>query len=339
MSASGQTQRGGKGDFIMHKRLITAAALAGSLMFAHSGVSAKDYPSAPIKLVVPYVAGASTDALARLVGQSVADQLGEPVVVENRSGAGGTVAADHVKLQAPDGYTFMLSTDGILSVNPVIYKKIGYNSLKDFQPLSIAVNAPLVLAVRADSPYKTLQDLIDAAKASPGVLTFGSAGIGSSQHMAGELFKEIAHVDINHIPYRGGAPAMNDLLGGHISMMFVQSASAVKLAEAGKVRILGIGSPTRSPALPDVRTFDELGLKGYDADTWYGFSMPAGADKAVVAKLNSAIVKALKDNAATLEDQGYVVVASSPEQMRESIEKNIKKWGGLAKSAGIYQAQ
>lgn len=322
-----------------YKKIIGVAAFAASLMFMQAGAAAKDYPSAPIKLVVPYVAGASTDTLARLVGQSVSEQLGQPVVVENRSGAGGMIAADHVKAQAPDGYTFMLTTDGILSVNPVIYKKVAYDPLKDFQPLSIAVAAPLVLVVKADAPYKTLQDVIDAAKAKPGTLTFGSAGVGSSQHMAGELFKEKAGVDISHVPYRGGAPAMTDLLGGHISMMFVQSASAVDLAQAGKIRILGIGSPKRSPAIPDVATFAELGLKGYDADTWYGFSMPAGASAEVVDKLNGAIVKALKDNASKLEAQGYVVVGSSPQQMRDSIRSNIKKWGDLAKMAGIYQTQ
>ncbi|NYT36399.1 tripartite tricarboxylate transporter substrate binding protein [Allopusillimonas soli] len=323
----------------MCKKLIKAAAFAGSLMLMHFGAAAQGYPSAPITLVVPYVAGASTDALARLVGQSVSEQLGQPVVVENRSGAGGMIAADHVMQQPSDGYTFMLTTDGILSVNPVIYKKVAYDSLKDFQPLSIAVNAPLVLVVKSDSPFKSVEDVIKAAKSKPGTLTFGSAGVGTSQHMAGEMFNQKAAVDINHVPYRGGAPAMNDLLGGHIDMMFVQSASAVELAKAGKIRILGIGSPERSPALPEVPTFDELGLKGYDSDTWYGFDMPAGASEVVVSKLHAAIVKALKDEKSRLEAEGYVVVASTPQEMHDSIKRNIEKWGELAKLADIYKSK
>lgn len=323
----------------MYKNMLTALCLAAPLLVGHASMASSAYPSEPIKLVVPYVAGASTDSLARLVGKLVSDQLKQAVIVENRAGAGGTIAADHVKRQKPDGYTFMLTTDGILSVNPVLYKKISYDSQKDFGPLSIAVAAPLVLAVKIDSPFKTLQDVIDHAKANPNQLTFGSAGVGSSQHMAGELFGDIAGVDISHVPYKGGAPAMNDLLGGHISMMFVQTASAEDLAKAGKIRILGIGSLKRSPALPDVATFDELGLKDYDSDTWYGFNMPAGADPKVLSVLNAAIVKALKDSAKQLESQGYVVVASDPQQMADSVKNNIKKWGDLAKKAGIYQSQ
>lgn len=323
----------------MYKNMLKTLCLVAPLIVCHASMAASTYPSEPIKLVVPYVAGASTDSLARLVGKSVSDQVKQTVIVENRAGAGGAIAADHVKRQKPDGYTFMLTTDGILSVNPNLYKKIGYDSLKDFDPLSIAVAAPLVLAVKIDSPFKTLKDIIDYAKANPNQLTFGSAGVGSSQHMAGELFGDMAGVRITHVPYKGGAPAMNDLLGGHISMMFVQTASAEDLAKAGKVRILGIGSPKRSPALPNIATFDELGLKGYDSDTWYGFNMPAGADPKVISMLNAAIVKALKDNAKQLESQGYVVVAGDPQHMAESVKNNIKKWGDLAKKAGIYQSQ
>lgn len=320
--------------------LISRMLIASSACLAMVNANAADsFPSAPMKLVVPYAAGASTDTLARLVGQAVAEDLKQSVIVENRAGAGGTIAADHVKRQKPDGYTWMLTTDGILSVNPSIYKSLNYDSVKDFSPLSIAVAAPLVLAVTTDSPFKSMQDLIEHAKANPDKLSYGSAGVGSSQHMAGELMKEMSGVDITHVPYRGGAPAMADLLGGHIDMMFVQSASAKDLAEQGKLRLLGIGSPKRIAALPDVATFDEQGLKGYDSDTWYGFNMPAGADPTVLNKLNASIVKALQANRKVLEDQGYTVVASSPEEMRKSIEQNTVKWRDLAKTAGIYQMQ
>jgi tripartite-type tricarboxylate transporter receptor subunit TctC len=309
---------------------LASAAQAGA---------ADDYPTDPIKLIVPYVAGASTDTLARMVGQDVGAEFKKPVIVENRPGAGGTIAADYVKRQRPDGYTFGFTTDGIVAVNPAIYKKLNYDSLKDFTPLSIAVNAPIVLVVRADSTFKTAQDLIAYAKANPDKLSFGSAGLGSSQHMAGELLKSMAGVQILHVPYRGGEPAMTDLLGGQISMMFVQSASAKELAAVGKIRMLAIGSPHRNKQFPDVPTLDEVGLKGYNSDTWYGFNMPANADPKIVAMLNGAIVRSLKKRQAQLEGLGYDVVASSPEEQRKNIEQNLTKWADVAKKADIYRGQ
>jgi tripartite-type tricarboxylate transporter receptor subunit TctC len=233
----------------------------------------------------------------------------------------------------------MLTTDGILSVNPAIYKSVPYDSSKDFSPLSIAVAAPLVLVVKEDSQFKSLQDVIAYARAHPRELTFASAGVGTSQHIAGELLNDLAGVQTTHVPYKGGAPAMSDLLGGHVSMMFVQTASAADLAKAGKIRILGIGSPARSPMLPDVPTFAELGLKGYDSDTWYGFDMPAGADPKVVAVLHDAIVKSLEQNRKFLEGLGYTIVAGSPADMAANIKQNSKKWTDLAKKAGLYHQQ
>lgn len=299
---------------------------------------ASDYPSRTIKVVVPYAAGASTDALSRLVAREVMEDLGVPVVAENRAGAGGSIAADFVKRQPGDGYTFMLSTDGILATNPNIYKSLTYNSLEDFSPLTIAVGIPLVLVVNGNSPFKTVQDLLEYAKANPGKLSYGSSGIGSSQHIAGELMKQMAGVDIPHIPYRGGAPAMTDLLGGHHDMMHVQIASAQKLAEDGKIRILAIGSAERSKVLPAVPTFDESGLKGFVSDTWYGFSMPKTTDAGAQKKLSDAIIRALHKNNTYLESQGYTIIASSPEQMQENVVNNLKKWEAIAKSAGFYRA-
>jgi tripartite-type tricarboxylate transporter receptor subunit TctC len=322
----------------MFCKTLRSMLLIPAMLMAQPG-HAESYPAKPINLVVPYVAGASTDTLARLIGRSVGEQLKQAVIVENRAGAGGIIAADYVMREKPDGYTFMLTTDGILSVNPAIYKKVAYNSLKDFSSLSIAVAAPLVLVVQSDSPYNSLQDIIQDAKKRPRVLTYGSAGVGTSQHVAGELFKDMAGIELTHVPYKGGNPAMTDLLGGHISMMFVQTASAADLAKAGKIKILGIGSPKRSPMLPDVATFDELGLKGYDSDTWYGFNMPAGADAKTVAVLHDAIAVALKQNTPRLEALGYTIVASTPEAMTENIRVNSKKWEDLAKKANIYQLQ
>jgi tripartite-type tricarboxylate transporter receptor subunit TctC len=317
------------------KCLFGAACLASA---AQAG-AADAYPTDPIKLVVPYVAGASTDTLARMVAQDLGKEFKKPVIVENRPGAGGTIAADFLRRQPADGYTFGFTTDGIMSVNPAVYKKLNYDSLKDFTPLSIAVNAPIVLVVRADSPFKTAQELIAHAKANPESLSYGSAGLGSSQHMAGELLKSMAGVKILHVPYRGGEPAMTDLLGGQISMMFVQSASAKEFVTVGKIRILAIGSPRRNKQFPDVPTLDEIGLKGYDSDTWYGFNMPANADPKIVETLNAAIVKSLKGRQAQLEGLGYDVVASSPEDQRKNIEHNLQKWADVAKKADVYHVQ
>jgi tripartite-type tricarboxylate transporter receptor subunit TctC len=309
------------------------------LASAAQAVAADAYPTEPIKLIVPYVAGASTDALARMVGKDLGEEFTKPVIIENRPGAGGTIAADFLRRQPADGYTFGFTTDGIMAVNPAIYKKLNYDSLKDFSPLSIAVNAPIVLVVRTDSPFKTAQELIAHAKANPEGLSYGSAGLGSSQHMAGELLKSMAGVNILHVPYRGGEPAMTDLLGGQISMMFVQSASAKQLVDAGKIRILAIGSPQRNKQFPNIPTLDEIGLKGYDSDTWYGFNMPANVDPKIVETLSAAIVRSLKKRQTQLEELGYDVVASSPEEQRKNIQTNLQKWADVAKKAGIYHIQ
>lgn len=319
---------------IIKENLILLGLLLLSTFSAHAA-----YPEKPITLVVPYVAGASTDSLARLVGESVGKQLKQVVVIENKVGAGGTIAADYLRRQKPDGYTFMLSTDSILAVSPALYKSVPYDPQNDFTPLTIAVNAPLVLVVKNDSPFKNVQDLIAYAKNNPEKLNYGSAGVGTSQHMSGELFKSMADVKIIHVPYKGGGPAMNDLLGGHISMMFVQTASAEALAKAGKIRILATGSPNRVPTFPDTPTFDELGLKGYDSDTWYGFSLPKGVNPEIVKVLHQAIANALNTHKDLLLKQGYVIVAGTPDEMARSIAINGKKWSDVAKAAGIYQQQ
>lgn len=310
-----------------------------SMALSFSAAAADKYPSEPIKLIVPYAAGASTDTLARMVAQDITETLKQPVIVENHAGAGGSIAADYTKRQPADGYTFMLSTDGILCINPAVYKKLNYDPVKDFTSLTIAVNAPIVLAVRANSPFKTATDLLAYAKANPGKLSYGSAGVGSSQNMAGELTKSMAGVNITHVPYRGGSPAMSDLLGGHIDMMFVQVASAYGLYKKGSLRLLAVGSPNRIKQLPEVPTFDELGLKGYDSDTWYGFSFPTHVDPKIVATVNAAIVKSLKHREATLEHLGYMVVGSTPQQQDAAIKRNLVKWANVAKEIGIYHKQ
>lgn len=324
----------------MLKALVLGTAAALSLQAAGMQTALAAYPERPITLVVPFSAGASTDTLARLMGKAVSDTLGQNIIVENKPGAGGIIAADYLRRQQPDGYTFMLTTDGIMSVNPSIHKSLAYQPLKDFTPLTIAAVAPVVLIVRSDSPFKSVQDIIDFAKSHPeGTLTFGSSGIGTSQHIAGELFNQLAGVELKHIPYKGGAPAMTDLLGGHLSMMFGQIPSAKEAAEQGKVRILAIGSPKRSAMLPDVPTLAETGLAGYNSDTWYGFSLPGGTPPEVQMTLYKALADSLQSHRAQLEQMGYVVLGSTPSDMNATIESNTGKWKGVLQQAGIYHMQ
>ncbi|MBV6306740.1 tripartite tricarboxylate transporter substrate binding protein [Candidimonas humi] len=322
----------------MLKTLANILIALPALALCHSAAAAT-YPAQPIKLVVPYTPGASTDTLARLVAASVSKQLGQSVIVENKPGAGGIIASDYVKQQKPDGYTFMLTTDGILSVNPSVYKRLPYDPLKDFTPLTIAVAVPDVLVVQSSSAFKSLQDVVAYAKAHPDALSFGSAGIGSSLHIAGELFNEMAGIKTTHVPYKGGSAEMNNLLGGHVSMIYIPMVSAVNMMSSGKIRVLGIGSAKRNPMLPDVPTFDEQGLKGYDSDTWYGFNMPAGADARVAATLHDAIVKALAENAERLRSMGFTIVAGSGQDMDQVVRKDIERWRGLIQKAGLYHQQ
>jgi len=322
----------------MLRSIILSAVTVLPLAYIQPALAS--YPERPITLVVPFSAGASTDTLARIMGKTISDTLKQSVIVENKAGAGGVIAADYVRRQQPDGYTFMLTTDGIMSVNPSIHKTLSYKPLQDFTPLTIAAIAPVVLIVRADSPFKSVQDIINFAKQNPpGTLNFGSSGVGASQHIAGEMFNQLAGVEIKHIPYKGGEPAMIDLLGGHLSMMFGQIPSAMEAAKAGKIRILAIGSPKRSPILPDVATLAELGLQGYDSDTWYGFAMPSGTPAEIQPKLYQALADALRSHRAQLEQMGYVVLGSTPADMTENIKSNTEKWKNVLQKAGIYQTQ
>lgn len=321
------------------RTLITRVTLVFAAIGAcQSGWATAAYPDQPLKLIVPYTAGASTDTLARIVGESVSRQLGQSVIVENKPGAAGIIAGNYVKLQKPDGHTFMLTTDGIMSVNPSLYKKLPYDPIKDFASLSVAVAVPNALVVKNESPFKTVNDVVRHAKARPDDLSYGSAGIGSSLHIAGELLNETAGVNILHVPYKGGAAEMNALLGDQVSMIYLPMVSALNMKSSGKIRILGIGSAQRAPGLPDVPTFEEQGLH-YNSDTWYGFSAPAGVDPARVQILSKAIQQALADNKTRLQEMGFSVVASTSAQMDETIESGIARWRPLIEKAGLYQTQ
>lgn len=317
-------------------RFTRFAAIALLAVFAGIGAaSAADYPSKPLRMIVPFAAGASTDMLGRTLALSMAKRLGQSVVVENRTGAGGVIAAQVTATAAPDGYTILLSSAAIQSMNPLIYKKLPYDPVKDFAPITIAVGVPLVIVVNPALPIHTIKDLLDAARAQPGSLTFGSSGTGTSQHLAGELLKYMAKVDLVHVPYRGGAPAITDLLGGQISMMFGQVPSALPHIKTGRMRAIAVGSPQRLALLPNVPTVSESGLPGYDGDTWYGFLAPAGTPPAIVAKLRETIVFALAENSEKLVSDGFVVVGSTSEEMSERVRTDTARLAKVVRAARI----
>lgn len=314
------------------RTLLAALCLAAlPLLQAH----AQEFPNRPIRMVTPYPPGASTDLLARLVANGMTKALGQSVVVDSRPGAGGTLAAQEVARAAPDGYTFLLVSAGIVTMNQSIYKKLPYDPIKDFSPLTVAVRMPIVTIANPSRPFRNTQELIAYAKAHPGKLTYGSAGAGTSQHLAGELFKSMAGVDILHVPYKGGAPAMNDLLGGQVDLMFAQTPSALPQVRSGKLKAIGVGSPKRIDELPDVATVAESGVPGYDSDTWYGFVMPAKVPPAIGQKLYSAIAAALKENAAQFKKEGFDVDGAPPEDMAKVITSDSAKWAKVIKAAKI----
>ena len=317
----------------IQRRIALAALLCTTAGAAFA--QAFPAPNRPIRMIAPFAAGASTDRLARFVADSMARSLGTQVLVENKAGAGGNIAAEFVAKAPADGYTILLSSAAILTVNPHLYKKLSFDAVKDFAPLTVAVRMPLVLIANPEQPYKTIKELTDYARAHPGKLTYGSAGIGTSQHIAGELYKSMARVDVVHVPYKGGAPAMTDLLGGQVNLLFTQAPSAQPQVKAGKARALAIGSALRSPLFPDVPTMAEAGLAGYNSDTWYGFVAPAATPPAVLARLHEAITNALKENAAKLAEDGYNVDAGSAEAMRQTLRSDSERWGGVIRSAKI----
>lgn len=312
--------------------LIAVAAAGVATMDV---ANAQDYPARPIQIIGPYAAGASTDTLARTLAPSLTRQLGQPILVNNRPGAGGIIAAQEALRAASDGYTILLVSAAMLTVNQSIYSRLPYDPIKDFAPVTIAVRMPMALVVNPSEPIKNVQDLISFAKANPNKLTFGSAGTGTTQHLAGELFKSMTGVKITHVPYRGGAPAMTDLLGGQISMMFVQAPSALQQVKSGRIRAIAVDGAKRDPDMPDVPTADESGVKGYDLNSWYGFVVSARVPEPVVRKLHDAIVQALKENEQKLAALGYSIDGGSAQDMADAIASESKKWAAIVKAADI----
>jgi tripartite-type tricarboxylate transporter receptor subunit TctC len=317
--------------------LLSSAAAAGSLYLPSAFAAAADYPNRPVRLVVPFPAGGGTDALARQVAKAVGQEWNQSIVVENRPGAGGSIGAAHIAGSAPDGYSLLMTTAGVSAINPELYEKLPYDPATQFAPISRASSTVFVVVVHPSLPVKSIADLIELAKRQPGRLTFGSAGNGAAGHLPGELFKSMAGIDIRHIPYRGTAPAMTDLIGGQISMMFAILGAALPAVKAGQLRALATTGPQRSVVLPDLPTVAEAGLPGYSADEWWGLAAPAGTPESVLKKWSDSIKRFVQapDSRAQLIEQGFEPAFDTPEAFAKLIESDRKKWGDVIRAAHV----
>jgi tripartite-type tricarboxylate transporter receptor subunit TctC len=311
-------------------------AAAMTAVLATSGLAcAQSFPTRPVHIYVPYAAGGGVDILARTLGDVVSRQWGQAVIVENRPGAGGVVASQALTQAAPDGYTLIVVASGH-ATNPFLYPKLPYDTFKDFTPISLLASSPNILLVKADSPFKTLGDVIAAAKAKPGSLEFANAGPGTSTHLAGELLKTLAKIDINSIPYKGGAPAITDLLSGQIQLSFNNGPESVGQLAAGTVRALGVTSAKRAPFLPDVPSIGEA-VPGYDTEVWWGLLGPGNMPRDLVEKLahdfNAAL--ATDDVKQKLAKLGSTPIGSTPQEFDAKIHADYDKWGPIIKAGGI----
>ncbi|WP_130392992.1 Bug family tripartite tricarboxylate transporter substrate binding protein [Cupriavidus agavae] len=304
----------------------------------HGGVAraAASYPTKPIRLIVPFPAGGPTDGMARLIGQHLSQQLGQPVVVDNRGGAGGTIATEAAAAASPDGYTLFFSTTGTLAINPSLYRSLKVDPVKAFDAVGSVASTTNVLVVPNSLPAGNIKELVALAKQKPGSLTFGSAGNGSSNHLSGELFKSMAGIDIVHVPYKGSAAAFTDLLGGRISMMFDTVSSQVQYIAGGKVKALGVTGPLRSEALPKVPTVAESGLPGYDVTIWFGLSAPKGTPPEAVHRLNAELQKVLAqaDVKKQLAILGANPLPGTPADFEKLIQHDAAKWAPVVKTSG-----
>ncbi len=313
---------------------IAAASLGAALLPA--AFAAEAFPNKPITLIVPFVAGGTTDILARIVGQSLGEELGQPVIIDNRAGAGGNIGGQFAARAPADGYTIFMGTVGTHAINEWLYKKMPFNPNKDFVPLTRVANVPNLLVANPAQPFKNVKELISYAQAHPGQVNFGSSGSGSSIHLSGELFKMMAKVDMIHIPYKGSAPAVTDLLGNQIAIMFDNMPSAIQHVRSGKLRPLAVTTAKRSPELPDVPTVAEAGVPGYEATSWFGLFAPTKTPADVQAKLHAAIIKVLQkpDVIKKIGDQGGEVVTESQAEFGKFIAAENEKWKQVVKTSG-----
>ena len=314
--------------------IVRLLAVFGILLGA-DGALAQAYPSKPIRFVIPYPPGGPTDILGRAVAQALTESMGHTVVVENKPGASGMIGAEQVAKAAPDGYTILVNAS-IHVINPSLVSKTTFDAMKDFEPVTQIATVPLILVVGQSVQANSVKDLIALAKASPGKLTFASSSIGAAPHLAGELMKRMAGIDIVHVPYKGSGPATTDLIGGHVTMMIDSMPSSIAHVKSGKLKVLGVSTAKRVPALPDVPTIAESGLPGFDIATWYGVWAPAKTPKEIVSKVSAEIAKGLKrpDMKERLAGLGAEGVGSTPAEFAAYCDLEFKRWAKVVKDSG-----
>ena len=317
--------------------LVLACVLQVPASWSQSGSQSGSWPAKPIRIVVPFAPGGPADLLPRLIGPKLTEAWGQPVVVENKPGAGGNIGMDIVAKSAPDGYTLLIGPSGNLVVNPHLYPNLPYDVVRDFVPITLIASFSNVLVVNPEVPVKSVNELIALAKAKPGTLSFGSPGTGSQPHLGGEFLKLQAGIDIVHVPYSGTAPALRDLLGGQISFMFAQTSSALPQIQSGKLRALGIASPRRSAQLPDLPTIAEGGLPGFEAVSWYALLAPAGTPKDVITKLQLEVARILQlpDIREKLAAQGGDPAGNTSEQLTAMLRSESARYADIVKRANI----
>lgn len=301
-----------------------------TMAFAASAAPAlaqSSYPNKPITLVVPFAPGGGNDILARLIAPKMSQQLGQSIVIENKPGAGGNLGAEFVARAAPDGYTFVIASSQV-TMNPYLGMKVPFRIEKDFEPVGLIASVPLMLVANVDQPYKSLREFIDHARANPGKISYSSPGPGTPQHLAGEVFAKLSKTELLHVPYRGTGPSISDLMGGQVQVSFATFASAIQYVRAGKLRAIGIAGQRRTPLMPDLPTFGDAGLTGYDAELWYSLLAPAKTPRAVVDKVNAALLTALKspDVVDQLARQGFEAKGSNPDELRAYIGRELTRW-------------
>jgi tripartite-type tricarboxylate transporter receptor subunit TctC len=317
------------------KRIIAGCVVVAFAMLS-SLAAAQPWPNKPIRYIVPFAAGGTTDILARTISEKLSVALGQPVIVENKPGAGGGVGAAEVAKAPPDGYTIMGGTISTHAINATLYSSLPYDPVKDFVAITLIARVPNMLVVNNDIPAKNVAELIALMKANPGKWNFASSGNGTSQHLSGELFKGMANVQMQHIPYKGSPPALTDVMGGQVSMTFDNITTAWTLAKAGKLKALAVTTAKRSPIAPDVPTLAESGLPGYEVGSWQGVFGPAGMPPEIVRRLNTEIVKIINtpDVQKKLLDLGAEPVANSPEEFAAFVRTEVVKWGDVVKKSG-----
>jgi tripartite-type tricarboxylate transporter receptor subunit TctC len=300
-------------------------------------VQAQSWPSKPLRMIVPFPAGGAVDISARAIGGELAKSLGQQVVADNRVGAGGNIAAEAAARAAPDGYTLFMATSAILAINPALYAKVPFDPLTDFAPVSLVVVADNILVVKPSLPVASVGELISLAKSSPGKYSFASAGNGSSTHLAAEMFRMQAGIELLHVPYKGGPPAVTALIAGEVDMNFDLVPSALPHIRSGKMRALGTAGTRRSALLPDLPVISEAGLPGYESSVWFGIVMPAGTPQPIVARLAADIARGVQQPEVRdrLTNMGYEVTSTTPEQMAAMIRAEIPKWARVVKGAGV----